>query len=232
VQFDPAELKTTAVKEGDNFVISGKKTYVPLAKDAQLFLVYANENGATQAYIVPGNTPGVKVGKRIKLMGTQALEMYEVEFDNVAIHKGNRLGGLKGIRIQKLLTLSRITLAALAVGQAKAAYEYALEYAKGRVAFGEPIAHRQSIAFLLANMRIEIESSRLMVWEAAYKFDTGDDAAKAAYMAKTYADKMVLDATDAALQVLGGHGYIRDHPVELWLRNGRGFVTLDGNVIG
>ena len=129
-QFDPAELKTTAVKEGDNFVISGKKTYVPLAEDAELFLVYANENGATQAYIVPGDAPGVKVGKRVKLMGMQALEMYEVEFDNVAVPKGNRLGGLKGIRIQKLLTLSRITLAALAVGQATAAYEYALDYAK------------------------------------------------------------------------------------------------------
>jgi alkylation response protein AidB-like acyl-CoA dehydrogenase len=120
----------------------------------------------------------------------------------------------------------------LAVGQAKAAYEYALHYAKDRVAFGEPIAHRQSIAFLLANMRIEIESTRLMVWEAAYKFDTGDDAAKPAYMAKSYADKMVIEVTDAAVQVLGGHGYIRDHPVELWLRNGRGFVTMDGNVIG
>lgn len=231
VQFDPADLQTTAVKEGDNFVINGKKTYVPLAKQAELFLVYAQESGTTQAYIVPADTQGVKVGKRIKLMGVQALEMYEVEFENVVVPKGNRLGGLKGIRIQKLLTLSRITLAALAVGVARAAYEYALAYAKERVAFGEPIAHRQSIAFMLANMRIEIEGTRLMVWEAAYKFDTGEDAAKAAYLAKNYADKMVLDVTDGAVQVLGGHGYIREHPVELWLRNGRGFVTLDGAVV-
>ena len=232
IQFDPAELKTTAVKEGDGFVINGKKTYVPLAKDAELFLVYAQESGATQAFIVPGNTPGIKVGSRVKLMGLQALETYEVEFENVAVPKGNRLGGLKGIRIQRLLTLSRITLAALAVGQARAAYEYALNYAKDRVAFGEPIAHRQSIAFMLANMRIEIEGTRLLVWEAAYKFDGGEDATKAAYMAKSYADKMVLEVTDGAVQVLGGHGYIREHPVELWLRNGRGFVTMDGNVIG
>jgi alkylation response protein AidB-like acyl-CoA dehydrogenase len=231
VQFDPADLQTTAVKEGDNFVINGKKTYVPLAKQAELFLVYAQESGTTQAYIVPADTQGVKVGKRIKLMGVQALEMYEVEFENVVVPKSNRLGGLKGIRIQKLLTLSRITLAALAVGVARAAYEYALAYAKERVAFGEPIAHRQSIAFMLANMRIEIEGTRLMVWETAYKFDTGEDAAKAAYLAKNYADKMVLDVTDGAVQVLGGHGYIREHPVELWLRNGRGFVTLDGAVV-
>lgn len=231
LQFDPAELKTTAVKEGDNFVISGKKTYVPLAAQAELFLVYANEGGTTQAYVVPAGAPGVKVGKRVKLMGMQALEMYEVEFDNVAVPKGGRLGGLKGMRIQKLLTLSRITLAALAVGQARAAYEYAVTYAKDRVAFGEPIAHRQSIAFLLANMRIEIEGTRLLVWEAAYKFDQGEDATKAAYMAKSYADKMVLEVTDGAVQVLGGHGYVRDHPVELWLRNGRGFVTMDGAVV-
>lgn len=232
VQFDPAELKTTAVKEGDSFVINGKKTYVPLAKEAELFLVYAEENGATQAYIVPGNMPGIKVGQRMKLMGIQALETYEVTFENVTVPKASRLGGLKGIRIQKLLTLSRITLAALAVGQARAAYEYAVNYAKERVAFGEPIAHRQSIAFMLANMRIEIEGTRLMVWEAAYKYDTGEDAAKAAYLAKSFADKMVLEVTDGAVQVLGGHGYVREHPVELWLRNGRGFVTMDGAVIG
>mgnify|MGYP001025898347 FL=1 len=231
VQFDPAELRTTAEKRGDEYVINGKKTYVPLAKQAELFLVYAQENGVTQAFIVPGDAPGVKVGKRVKLMGVQALELYEVDFENVAIPKANRLGGLKGIRIQRLLTLSRITLGALAVGVARAAYEYALNYAKERVAFGEPIAHRQSIAFMLANMRIEIEATRLMVWEAAYKYDAGEDATKAAYLAKMYADKMVLEVTDGAVQVLGGHGYIREHPVELWLRNGRGFATLDGAVV-
>ena len=231
VQFDPAELQTTAVKEGDNFVINGKKTYVPLARDAEVFLVYAQENGVTQAFIVPADTPGIKIGRRVKPMGVQTLEIFEMEFENVAVPKANRLGGLKGIRIQKLLTLSRITLAALAVGVARAAYDYALNYAKDRQAFGEPIAHRQSIAFLLANMRIEIEGTRLMVWEAAYKFDADEDASRAAYLAKSYADKMVLEVTDGAVQILGGHGYVRDHPVELWLRNGRGFVTMDGNVI-
>jgi alkylation response protein AidB-like acyl-CoA dehydrogenase len=231
IQFDPAELKTTAVKEGDGFVINGKKSYVPLANEAEIFLVYAQENGTTQAYIVPATTPGVEVGQRVKLMGMQALAMYEVNFTNVVVPKSARLGGLKGIRIQKLLTLSRITLAALAVGQAKAAYEYALAYAKERQAFGEPIAHRQSIAFLLANMRIEMEGVRLLVWEAAYKLDNGEDASRAAVLAKSYADKMVMEVTDGAVQVLGGHGYIREHPVELWLRNGRGFATLDGAIL-
>lgn len=230
-QFDPADLQTQAEKVSDGFVITGKKTFVPLAKDADLFLVYAQENGTTQAYIVPGDAPGVKVGERVKMMGAQALAVYNVDFTEVHVDKKSRLGGLKGIRLNRLLTVSRIALGALAVGQARAAYEYAIDYAKDRVAFGEPIAHRQSIAFMLANMRIEIEAARLMVWEAAYKYDAGEDATKAAGLAKQYADKMVLEVTDAAVQVLGGHGYVRDHPVELWLRNGRGFAAWDGLVV-
>lgn len=230
-QFDPAELQTRAEKVSEGFVITGTKTFVPLAEDAEFFLVYAQENGTTQAFIVPGDAPGINVGERVKMMGAQALAVYNVDFESVHVDKKSRLGGLKGIRLNRLLTVSRIALGALAVGQARAAYEYAVEYAKDRVAFGEPIAHRQSIAFLLANMRIEIEGARLMVWEAAYKFDAGEDATKAASLAKHYADKMVLEVTDSAVQVLGGHGYVRDHPVELWLRNGRGFATWDGLVL-
>ena len=230
-QFDPAALSTTAEKVSDGFVINGAKTFVPLADSAELFLVYAQEKGTTQAFIVPADAPGVKVGQRVKMMGAQALAVYNVDFDHVKVTKQSRLGGLKGIRLNRLLTVSRIGLAALAVGQARAAYEYAVNYAKERVAFGEPIAHRQSIAFMLANMRIEIEGARLMVWEAAYKYDANEDATKAAVLAKNYADQMVLDVTDSALQVLGGHGYVREHPVELWLRNGRGFATWDGMLV-
>jgi alkylation response protein AidB-like acyl-CoA dehydrogenase len=227
-QFDPAELATTAEKAGDNYILQGTKTFVPLAEGAELFLVYAREGGVTQAFIVPGDTPGVQVGAKTVMMGIRALATYQVDFDAVKIPKSNRLGGVKGIRLERLLTVSRIGLAALAVGQARAAYEYALNYAKTREAFGEPIAHRQSIAFMLANMRIEIEATRLICWEAAYKLDHGEDATRSAVLAKQYADKMALEVTDGAVQVLGGHGYIRDHPVELWLRNGRGFTAWEG----
>jgi len=231
LQFDPADLATTAEKVGDTYVLNGKKTFVPLADTAEFFLVYACENGTTQAFIVPSATLGVKVGERVTMMGARALATYAVHFNNVTIPLQNRLGGLKGIRLNRLLTVSRISLAALAVGQARAAYEYALQYAKERTAFGEPIAQRQSIAFMLANMRIEIEAARLMVWEAAYKLDNQEDATKAAVLTKHYADRMVLETTDSAVQILGGHGYVRDHPVELWLRNGRGFAAWDGLVM-
>ncbi|HRW11031.1 MAG TPA: acyl-CoA dehydrogenase, partial [Caldilineaceae bacterium] len=195
---------------------------------ATQMLIYARENNLTQAFLVSTDTPGVQVGARVQLMGIKALDLYEVTLAQVRIPLANRLGGSKGIRLSRLLAVSRIGLAALAVGQARAAYEYALAYAKERTAFGEPIAHRQSIAFMLANMRIELEATRLMAQEAAYRFDQGEDAGKAALLAKNYADKMVLEVTDSAVQILGGHGYVRDHPVELWLRNGRGFATWDG----
>lgn len=227
-QFDPADLATTAEKQGDSYRLTGQKSYVPLAHEAEHFLVYAKENNVTQAFIVPAAATGIKIGERTMLMGVKAFGVYAVDFQQVRVPVANRLGGSKGIRLSRLLTVSRMALAALAVGQARAAYEYALAYAKERTAFGEPIAHRQSIAFMLANMRIEIEATRLMVWEAAYRYDAKEDATKAALLAKQYADKMVLEVTDSAVQILGGHGYVRDHPVELWLRNGRGFATWDG----
>jgi alkylation response protein AidB-like acyl-CoA dehydrogenase len=107
----------------------------------------------------------------------------------------------------------------------------ALDYAKERLAFGEPIASRQAIAFMLAEMAIEIESTRLMTWEAAWKLDRKEEATKEASLVKAYADDMVLMVTDRAVQILGGHGYVREHPAELWLRNGRGFTTFDGMAI-
>ena len=227
-QFDPANLTTTAEKADGAYLLNGRKTFVPLAATATQMLIYARENNLTQAFLVSTDTPGVQVGARVQLMGIKALDLYEVTLEQVRIPLANRLGGSKGIRLSRLLAVSRIGLAALAVGQARAAYEYALAYAKERTAFGEPIAHRQSIAFMLANMRIELEATRLMAQEAAYRFDQGEDAGKAALLAKNYADKMVLEVTDSAVQILGGHGYVRDHPVELWLRNGRGFATWDG----
>ena len=231
-QFDPNALATTAEREGDSYTIRGTKTFVPLAKEAEVFLVYAQEKNRTQAFILPAETPGVQVAERVVMMGAHALPMFNVNFNGVVVPAANRLGGTRGIRMNRLLTVSRISAAALAVGQARAAYEYAVKYAKEREAFGEPIAHRQSIAFMLANMAIEIEGVRLQVWEAAWRYDSREDASKLAALAKIAADKMVLEVTDNAVQVLGGHGYIREHPVELWLRNGRGFAAWDGLVIG
>ena len=230
IAFDPADLKTSARREGDDYRLSGKKTLVIDADEAELLLVYAKDeaDGQTQAFLVPADAPGLTIGERDKWMGFHALKTYTVEFENVAVSQDRRLGGENGIDLQKILNSSRIALASLAVGMARGAYEYALDYAKEREAFGEPIAHRQSIAFMLADMAIEVDAARLMAWEAAWKIDETGAGAHDAFLAYRYAADMALTVTDCAVQILGGHGYIREHPVELWLRNGRGIAVLIG----
>ena len=231
VQFNPYKLKTTAVLDGDEYVLNGTKTVVPLAGQAELFLVYADEDGQTQAFLVPANSDGLEIGSKDMLMGIKALPTYLVTFSDVRIPASSRLGGEAGIDFAKLLTHSRVALGAAAVGVARASYEYARDYAKQRVQFGEPVAHRQSIAFMLADMATEVDEARLMVWEAAWKLDQGEDAKKEAAVMKHHVDRMVLAVADRAVQVLGGYGYIREYPVELWLRNARGFATFDGLAI-
>ncbi len=169
--------------------------------------------------------------EREKNMGIKALATYELSLKDCRVPKSNRLGGEGGCDFVRVLNCSRVALSAMAVGVARGAFEYARDYARERSAFGEPIASRQTIAFMLAEMAIEIDATRLMTWEAAWKLDRGEDATKEASLLKSYADDMVLTVTDRAVQILGGHGYIRDHPVELWLRNGRGFATFSGMAI-
>jgi alkylation response protein AidB-like acyl-CoA dehydrogenase len=228
IRFDPNALETTAVLDGDAYVLNGHKAYVPLAADADLILVYANEGGTTQAFLVEMGTQGLEIGEREKNMGIRALATFEVTLKDCRVPKASRLGGEAGCDFDRLMAHSRVATSAMAVGVARASYEYALDYAKEREAFGEPIASRQAIAFMLAEMAIDIDAARLLVWEAAWRLDKGKDAAKEAYLAKVFTDDMVLRVTDGGVQVLGGHGYIREYPVELWLRNGRGFATFDG----
>jgi acyl-CoA dehydrogenase len=230
-EFDPNSLSTTANLKDGGYVLKGQKCYVPLAADANPLLVYASLKGGTCCYIVDKGTKGLEIGEREKNMGIKALATYELSLKNCTVPKENRLGGDKGFDFNRIMNCSRIALSAMAVGVARAAFEYSRDYAKDRVAFGEPIASRQAIAFMLAEMAIEVDAARLMTWEAAWKLDKKEESTKEASLAKMYADDMVLTVTDRGVQVLGGHGYIREHPVELWLRNGRGFATFDGMAI-
>jgi acyl-CoA dehydrogenase len=229
--FDPYCLATIATPDGSQDVLNGQTCYVSLAAEADLFLVYARENGSSQGFIIEKGTKGLEAGERERNMGIRALATYEVSLKDCRIPKENRLGGEKGCDFNHVMNRSRVALSAMAVGVAKAAFEYSRDYAKERAAFGQPIASRQAIAFMLAEMAIEIDATRLMTWEAAWKLDRKEDATKEAFLVKEYADNMIMMATDRAVQILGGHGYVREHPVELWLRNGRGFVTFDGMAI-
>ncbi len=228
--FDPLALKTTATLKGEEYVISGEKAFVPFAKDAQAMIVYAALDGQTQGFIVGKNAAGLTVQEeREKLMGLNALSLYRVKLDGVKVPKANRLGGESGHDFERILASMRVANAAAAVGVARAAFEYSRDYAKEREAFGVKIAQKQAIAFMLAEMRTEIEAARLLTWEAAWKLDTGkDDAFTEAYLASTGAADMAMMVTDRAVQILGGHGYIREHPVEMWMREGRGFATFTG----
>lgn len=235
--FDPNALKTTAVKEGDSYLLNGVKTFVPYAAEAEAMIVYASLEGATKAFVVEkGISPrseaewndGVVVSERLKLMSLDALPLYGVTFENVKVPAENLLEG----EFAPVLASMQVANAALAVGVARASFEYARDYAKEREAFGMKIAQKQAIAFMLAEMATEIEAIRLLTWQAAWKLDTGkEDAWIDAYLASTGAADMVMMVTDRGVQILGGHGYIRDHPVEKFMREGRGFASFTGLAI-
>ena len=227
--FYAGEMTTKAKLEGDRYIINGEKAMVPFADKAESFLVFANLDGKTQAFIVSPDADGLEVGVREALLGIQALPTYRVRFNNVALPLESRVGGEDGFDPGLVIASSNVAIAALAVGLSRGAYEYARDYAKEREAFGSPIAQKQSIAFMLAEMATEIEAIRLLVWEAAWKLDEGkEDAAHAAYIALSGASDMAMMVTDRAVQILGGYGYIREYPVELWMRNGRGIPTFPG----
>jgi alkylation response protein AidB-like acyl-CoA dehydrogenase len=231
--FDPNALRSAAYERGDNYLLNGEKAFVPFAKDAEAILVYADLSGTSQGFIVPRDAPGVTLSEeREKLMSLNALPMYRLRLDSVKVPLANRLGGASGHDFEPILASMRVATAAAAVGVANAAFEYSMNYAKEREAFAVKIAQKQAIAFMLAEMRTEIEASRLLTWEAAWKLDQGkDDAFVEAYLAATGAADMAMMVTDRAVQILGGHGYIREHPVEMWMRNGRGLAMFTGLMI-
>lgn len=226
---DPADLKTTAVREGDGYVLSGNKCAVPFADQAAGMIVYANLDGQTQAFILPAGLEGVVVGEKDKYMGINALPLFSVKFEEVRLPLENRLGGEEGHDFSSILASFQISMAALAVGMAKASFEYARDYSKERYVLGSYIGQKQSIAFMLAEMATEIEAIRMLTWEAAWQLDNKiEEAARTAYLAYQGAIDMVLMVTDRGVQILGGHGYIREHPVELWYRNSQAISALTG----
>ena len=229
--FDPLRMQATAVKNNGDYVLSGMKCNVPLAENAEWMLVYADLEGKTEGFLIPKGTTGVRVKERERNMGMHAFPLYSVAIDECRIPAAQRLGEDRGCDFQLLLNASKVGLSALALGVARVAYEYARDYAKERKAFGEAIAQRQSIAFTLAEMATDLEAARMMVWKAAWQLDRGEDATRASCLASNFTGDMSLMVTDRAVQILGGYGFIREFPVELWLRNARGFAVMNGITI-
>lgn len=230
--FDALALTTKAERSAGDFVLTGRKCMVPFASEAEGFIVYGELEGQSQGFIVPRSCDGLTIGERERLMGINALPCYGLELNGVRVPAGARLGGAAGHDMERIVCSARIALSAVAVGLARASFEYSRDYAKDREVLGSKIAQKQSIAFMIAEMATEIEVARLLTWEAAWLFDQGaTEAARSAYLALTAAMDMAMMVTDRGVQILGGHGYVRDHPVELWLRNGRGIASLTGLVL-
>ena len=223
---DPFRPGTRVRAEADGFTIDGVKCQVPWIEGVDQVLVIASDADGPRALLVPRDAPGLTATPE-RNMGIQALPTVTLRLDGVRVPRSASLESDGGRSVQRILYRGRVALAAAAVGVARAAFEVARDYAKERHAFGGPIATKQAIAFKLADMAIEIDGCRLLTWEAAWNLDQGRDAGRESTLALQQARRVVLDVTDGAVQVLGGHGYIRDYLPEMHLRNARGFASFE-----
>ncbi len=226
--FDVKALKSIAEKKNGAYVLSGTKCFVPQAKEATHILVAASLDGVGNLFIVDRDTPGLTVGEREQNLGLYSLDTYEVTLENCEVPAESRLGGENGCDFDAFITKTRIGMSAIGTGVSRASFEFAMNYAKDRVQFGEPIVHKQSVAFMIAEMAYEVEAMRLMTWKAASRLEAGKDAKKEAFLAKLYVGEQTMRVADFGVQLLGGHGYIREYPVERYYRNGRGISIIEG----
>ncbi|GAS96187.1 acyl-CoA dehydrogenase [Mycolicibacterium canariasense] len=230
--FDPTALKTTAVRTPGGYRLSGVKSLVPAAADAELFIIGAQLNGKPALFIVESSSEGLTV-KADPSMGIRAAALGKVELDNVAVPLHNRLGEDEASDgdYSEAVALARLGWAALAVGTSHAVLDYVIPYIKEREAFGEPIAHRQSVAFMAANIAIELDGLRLITWRGASRAEQGLSFIREAALAHKFgADKAMQIGLDG-VQLLGGHGYTKEHPVERWYRDLRAIGVAEGVVV-
>jgi alkylation response protein AidB-like acyl-CoA dehydrogenase len=248
---DIAAIATTARRTGEGWILDGRKQFITNGGIADVHVVFAQvpENGGTAAFIVEGGTPGLTMGRKERKLGMRASHTAEVVLEDCLVPLENRLenrfetglsagtpasersgGELSGAATAlTLLQYSRMTFAAAAIGLARAAFEYARDYALERTTFGVPIAHHQMIAGKLAQMAMEIEAARALLWRAGWLALSGRPLALAeGSMAKCMAADVAVRTCEEAVQILGGHGYVRDHPVEKWYRDAKLYQIWEG----
>ncbi|MBD1400019.1 acyl-CoA dehydrogenase [Pelovirga terrestris] len=226
---DAGGTKTTAVKDGDTWVLNGSKNFITNGGDAETYIVLARSDKTAEkhrgisAFIVEKNTPGFSFGKKERKMGICSSPTMELVFDSCRIPTGNLLGEEgQGFKIaMKTLDGGRIGIAAQALGIAQGAFEAATSYAKERKQFDQAIHHFQGVLFKLADMATEIEAARLLVYQAAWRAGSGLAYGQQAAMAKMFAADVAMRVTTEAVQVLGGYGYTRDFPLERMMRDAK-----------
>jgi acyl-CoA dehydrogenase len=225
---DVASMRTTAKRDGDEFVINGTKRFITNGPVGSLYSVFATEDPekgykGISAFMVPADLPGVVRGKKENKMGNRSSPTSEVIFEDVRIPARFRLGeGMDGFRISmRTLDESRAGVGASATGNARGALEAATKYAKERVQFGRPIAELQAIQFMLADMAIKVDAARLLCWRAAWLYDNGHSNTKESAIAKCYAGDIGMEVTTDAVQIMGGYGYMKEYPVEKHMRDAK-----------
>lgn len=232
---DASAQKTKAEKVGSEYIINGSKCFISNGGIASLYVVFANSRPdrgirGLSAFVVPRETPGVIIGKEEDKMGHRASNTVELIFEDVRIPAENLLGkeGMGFIIAMKTLDKTRAPVGAVGVGVARAAMEYAVEYARTRVQFGKPIALFQHTSFQIAQMATEINAARWLVWNAAWLHDEGLPSGKESSMAKFYGSDVAMKITTDALQILGGYGYMKDYPMEKLMRDAKLLQIYEG----
>lgn len=233
---DPASLRTTAILDGDHYILNGTKMWITNGGYADFYLVFATTDPQKRhkgiiSLIVPSILEGVSHGEPIDKMGQRASNTTAVTFKNVRVPRENLLGGeAEGFKkAMAALDITRPMIAVGAVGIARTALELATQYAKTRIQFGVPIAQHQAVQFMLADMAKNIEAARLLVWKAAWVADQGFRNSKDAAIAKAFAADMAMQVTTDAVQIYGGMGYTKWHPVEKLMRDAKVIQIYEGS---
>jgi alkylation response protein AidB-like acyl-CoA dehydrogenase len=230
VLFDVMSPGTTAERTPAGLVLNGVKSAVPRGAEAELFVVSALLEGRPVLVLVESGAPGLEV-EADPGMGVRAASMTRLRLRDVTVPADAVLGEADGSTYAECVRLSRLAWCALAVGTGQAVLDYVTPYVKEREAFGEPIAHRQSVAFMVANIAIELQSMRLLTWKAASRAAAGREVAREVALARRLcADKAMQIGLDG-VQLLGGHGFVKEHPVERWYRDLRAVGVMEGAVL-
>jgi len=228
---DPSKPSTKARKNGSGYVLDGVKTLVPLARIAELFIVSASlPNGGAGLFLLEGGTKGATVEAE-PTMGLRGAGLGRLRLDGVSVPTDALIGGASASAVlQSAIDRARIAWCALATGTSQAVLEYTTAYANDRIAFGEPISHKQAVAFMIANIAIETDCMRLLTLRAASRVDGHATFTREAFLARVFAADKAMEIGSNGVQLLGGHGFIRDYPVERWYRQLRGLGIVEGGI--
>ena len=232
---DVASIQATARKEGDHYVLNGSKTLITNATIADYYTIAAytdrkQKGKGIAIFLVKKGYPGFYVGKKLRKMGLWSSDLGELTFEECLVPRENLIGEETGgfIKLMEALTGGRMVVGARAVGLAQAAHEAALNYAKNRIQFNRPIGSFQAIKFKLANMALNIDAARLLVYRAAWLYDTGRPYVKEASMAKLFATEMAVNVTGEAVQIHGGYGLMMEYPVQRFFRDAKFGTVVEG----